>query len=466
MRPTAVIETLFRRFLPSPFSIALLLTALTFVLALIFTEPKTSDPYWLSLLGYWEQGIWQKDLLVFAYQMMLILVLGHMLVLSPVMSRFISALTTSIKGTTHAVILVSVLTMLVSFFNWGLGLIFGALMARKIGEAAIAQGIKINYPLVGAAAYAGMMIWHGGISGSAPAKVGEQGHLASLVGPELSAFLPDLIAYTDTVFSVQNVLVFLILLLSVPLLLVWLGRMGKNQVPNLNGDPAQEHATNPEDKNLVYQQSDPRFINTNWDESKVLAYGFGSAMLIAFFYNYGASLSSGIVTPNMLNFLMLGLIFLAHGKVSSILKAVDEAISGASGILIQFPLYFGIMGVMQSSGLVVDIANYFVALSTAETLPILTFVSAAIVNVFIPSGGGQWAIQGPVILEAAISLKVPVQKVIMALAYGDQLTNMLQPFWALPLLGITKLKASELLPYTLWIMVLGAVVFVTALIFW
>ncbi|MDC0408935.1 TIGR00366 family protein [Flavobacteriaceae bacterium] len=466
MRPTAFIETLFRRFLPSPFSIALLLTALTFVLALIFTEPKTSDPYWLSLLGYWEQGIWQKDLLVFAYQMMLILVLGHMLVLSPVMSRFISALTTSIKGTTHAVILVSVLTMLVSFFNWGLGLIFGALMARKIGEAAIAQGIKINYPLVGAAAYAGMMIWHGGISGSAPAKVGEQGHLASLVGPELSAFLPDLIAYTDTVFSVQNVLVFLILLLSVPLLLVWLGRMGKNQAPNLNGDPAQEDATNHEDINLINEQSLPRFIKTNWDESKVLAYGFGSAMLIAFFYNYGALVSSGIVTPNMLNFLMLGLIFIAHGKVSSILKAVDEAISGASGILIQFPLYFGIMGVMQGSGLVVDIANYFVALSTAESLPILTFISAAIVNVFIPSGGGQWAIQGPVILEAAISLKVPVQKVIMALAYGDQLTNMLQPFWALPLLGITKLKASELLPYTLWIMVLGAVVFVTALIFW
>ena len=148
------------------------------------------------------------------------------------------------------------------------------------------------------------------------------------------------------------------------------------------------------------------------------------------------------------------------------LKAVDQAISGASGILIQFPLYFGIIGVMQNSGLVLEIANYFVALSTAETLPILTFFSAAIVNVFIPSGGGQWAIQGPVILEAAISLEVPVQKVIMALAYGDQLTNMLQPFWALPLLGITKLKASELLPYTLWIMLLGAVVFVAALIFW
>jgi len=207
-------------------------------------------------------------------------------------------------------------------------------------------------------------------------------------------------------------------------------------------------------------------MRTHWDESKILAYGFGLAVLTAFFYNYGAALSSGIVTPNMLNFLMLGLIFIAHGRISSILKAVDQAISGASGILIQFPLYFGIMGVMQNSGLVVEIANYFVALSTAETLPILTFFSAAIVNVFIPSGGGQWAIQGPVILEAAISLEVPVQKVIMALAYGDQLTNMLQPFWALPLLGITKLKASELLPYTLWIMLLGAVVFVAALIFW
>ena len=93
MRLTKVIETLFRRFLPSPFSIALLLTAMTFVMALLFTEPQTTDPYWLSLLGYWEQGIWQKDLLVFAYQMMLILVLGHILVLSPVMNRLIAALT-------------------------------------------------------------------------------------------------------------------------------------------------------------------------------------------------------------------------------------------------------------------------------------------------------------------------------------------------------------------------------------
>jgi len=466
MRLTSLIENLFRRFLPSPFSIALLLTALTFVLALLFTQGQTSDPYWLSLLGYWEQGIWQKDLLVFAYQMMLILVLGHMLVLSPVMSRFISAMTKGIKGTAHAVVLVSVLTMLVSFFNWGLGLIFGALMARKVGEAAQSQGIKINYPLVGAAAYVGMMIWHGGISGSAPAKVGERGHLRSLVSNELGAFLPDYIAYTDTVLSPQNLGIFITLLLGIPLLLIWLSRQGQDAIPELNRHIDKDTPSIKKDKKEFASAGPSKFLRVNWDESKSLAYSFGAAIMIAFFYNYGAALSRGIVTPNMLNFLMLGLIFLLHGSIASILRAVDEAISGASGILIQFPLYFGIMGVMQNSGLVVAIADYFVALSSPQTLPLLTFFSAAIVNVFIPSGGGQWAIQGPVILEAAIALKVPVEKVIMALAYGDQLTNMLQPFWALPLLGITKLKASELLPYTLWVMGLGMLVFITALIFW
>jgi len=466
MRLTSLIENLFRRFLPSPFSIALLLTALTFVLALLFTQGQTSDPYWLSLLGYWEQGIWQKDLLVFAYQMMLILVLGHMLVLSPVMSRFISLMTKGIKSTAHAVVLVSVLTMLVSFFNWGLGLIFGALMARKVGEAAQSQGIKINYPLVGAAAYVGMMIWHGGISGSAPAKVGERGHLRSLVSNELGAFLPDYIAYTDTVLSFQNLGIFITLLLGIPLLLIWLSRQGQDAIPELNRHIDKDTPSIKKDKKESASAGPSKFLRVNWDESKSLAYGFGLAIMIAFFYNYGTALSRGIVTPNMLNFLMLGLIFLLHGSIASILRAVDEAISGASGILIQFPLYFGIMGVMQNSGLVVAIADYFVALSSPQTLPILTFISAAIVNVFIPSGGGQWAIQGPVILEAAIALKVPVEKVIMALAYGDQLTNMLQPFWALPLLGITKLKASELLPYTLWVMGLGILVFITALIFW
>ena len=122
------------------------------------------------------------------------------------------------------------------------------------------------------------------------------------------------------------------------------------------------------------------------------------------------------------------------------------------------------MGIMKESGLIVYVSDFFISISNEFTLPIFTFFSAAIVNVFVPSGGGQWVIQGPVVIAAATELNVPIQKVVMALAYGDQLTNMLQPFWALPLLAITKLKAKEILPYTLIIMLVGLVVFISSLI--
>ena len=154
-----------------------------------------------------------------------------------------------------------------------------------------------------------------------------------------------------------------------------------------------------------------------------------------------------------------------HKSFFSFLKAIDNAISGASGILIQFPLYFGIMGIMNHSGLVQIMSDFFVNISNETTFPIFTFISAAIVNVFVPSGGGQWAVQGPIIVEAATQLGVSIPKSVMALAYGDQLTNMLQPFWALPLLGITGLKAKEILPYTLILLLAGVVIFIVGLLF-
>ena len=161
---------------------------------------------------------------------------------------------------------------------------------------------------------------------------------------------------------------------------------------------------------------------------------------------------------------LFGLAILLHRSFFQFLEAVDEAITGSAGILIQFPLYFGIMGIMRSSGLVGEISDFFVSISTATTYPIFTFFSAGIVNVFVPSGGGQWAVQGPIIVQAANDLGLSLPKSIMALAYGDQLTNMLQPFWALPLLGITGLKAKDILPYTLFLMLIGALIFISALL--
>ena len=170
------------------------------------------------------------------------------------------------------------------------------------------------------------------------------------------------------------------------------------------------------------------------------------------------------ITPNLINFLMLGLGIMLHGSFKRFINAVGESISDISGILIQFPLYFGIMGVMSSSGMVTQISDFFVSISNETTLPIFTFFSAGLVNVFVPSGGGQWVVQGPIVVESALKLGVPLNKAIMALSYGDQVTNMLQPFWALPLLGITKLKAKEILPYTLIAMLVGSTIYIVGLL--
>ncbi len=427
------------------------------LLALFLTDAPKNENHFLAILSFWESGIWNNALLVFAYQMMLILVLGHILVLSKPMNSLIVKLTNLVSNTSNAVMLVSSTTMIVSFFNWGLGLIFGAIIARKVAEASQIRNFDINYPLVGASGYVGFMVWHGGISGSAPLKVAENGHLASLMtgigDVNMSSTLPNLIPFSDTIFSGFNLLHFGILLLIIPLFLYFLGRNAKATPTNL---PIYHSETFEANKLKGAERL---------DNSKVFGIGFGVLILIAFFYQYFQNLESLAITPNLLNFFMLGLALILHGSFSSFLNAVEEAIKGASGILIQFPLYFGIMGIMRESGLVVQVSDFFVSIATTQTLPIFTFFSAGLVNIFVPSGGGQWAIQGPIVIESALKLGVPLPKAIMALAYGDQVTNMLQPFWALPLLGITKLKAKEILPYTILVMLIGVVVYLTGLYF-
>ena len=450
------IENIFRRFLPSPFTIAILLTILTMVLALIFGDSISEQNQLFTIFSYWENGIWNNGLLVFAYQMMLILVLGHVLVLSKPMERLILRITKFVQNTSTAAVLVALPTMLVSFFNWGLGLIFGAILARKVGEYAQSKDIPLNYPLIGACGYVGLMVWHGGISGSAPIKVSEQGHLkhllAGTIDEKLLEALPDSISTSLTVFGLSNLLIFSLVVVSISLLAYYLGKAPSSAKIDL----PQYHFSQPEKKNLNGAEQ--------LDYSKVFSLVFGILILIAFLVQYLPALRSLNITPNMLNFFMLGLAILLHGSFKSFLKAVEEAIGDVSGILIQFPLYFGIMGIMGSSGMINQISDFFVSISNATTMPIFTFFSAGLVNIFVPSGGGQWAIQGPLVVQSALQLNVPLSKAIMALAYGDQITNMLQPFWALPLLGITKLKAKEILPYTILFMVVGSIIYIAGLL--
>lgn len=456
MNITKAIEIFFKKFIPSPFTIAVLLTILTIVLALFFAKPHLIGfgDYAIELLQYWENGIWSSDLLEFAYQMMLILVLGHVLVLSKPVSNLIMKITRYCNDTASSAAIVACLTMLVAFFNWGLGLIFGALLARKIAEHAQQNNLKLNYPIVGASGYMGMMVWHGGISGSAPIKINEVGHLTAMMSNntfELMHKVPSSIDFSQTIFSFSNLLIFLTILVVISGMFYVLGKNSKPTEINLSRYK-MHHAENTSTK------------IDKLDNSRILATSFGLLIIITFFYRYFDAIKVLKITPNLINFLMLGLGILFHGSFKNFTGAVAASISDISGILIQFPLYFGIMGVMSSSGMVAQISDFFVSFSTETTLPIVTFFSAGLVNIFVPSGGGQWVIQGPIVLESALKLGVPLNKAIMALAYGDQITNMLQPFWALPLLGITKLKAKEILPYTLFAMLVGSIIYIIGIL--
>lgn len=434
---------IFKALLPAPFTIAVILSFVTFLLAYFFS-PKEATP--IQLLSYWEEGLWNSPLLVFAVQMMLMLVLGHVLALSKTISNYIDKASRLCTNTSSAAAWVTLLTLIVSFFNWGLGLVFGAIFARKVGEYASKNNIPLNYPLIGAAGYSGLMVWHGGISGSAPIKIAEKGHfLESQMG---------VISQSETVFSSMNITVSLVLLIVLPLAMYMLGKKGEQKVAKLS-TPTIEKSTN------AIEGAE------HLDHSKVLAYGFGGVILFYCFYKavlLPEELSLSFITPNFINLFLLGLGICLHASFNNFLKGINQAIGGASGILIQFPLYFGIMGLMNSSGLVSVFSDFFVSISNSTTFPIFTFFSAGIVNVFVPSGGGQWSVQGPIIIEAASQLNVPYWKSVMALAYGDQITNMLQPFWALPLLGITGLKAKEILPYSLILMLVGIVIFIGALL--
>ena len=454
MNVSRFIELSFKKFIPAPFTLAVLLTLLTTAIALVFTSSSTGN-HAINILKFWQNGMWDPALLVFAVQMMLILVLGHVLVLSKPASWLTSKLTRIISGNTSAVMVVSISAMLVAFFNWGLGLIFGAIMARKVAEAAQERNFEINYPLVGAAGYVGLMVWHGGISGSAPLKAAETEHIANLFQATKNQVwleqLPANIPTGSTIFSSWNLFLFGILLCVIPLVLFVMAKNTKATPINFISEK------NPSPKILAKGAE-------KMDNSKILALIFGLLLLAAFVASYWQDLLRANLTPNMLNFSMLGLCILLHRSFTSFLDALKEAIVGAAAILIQFPLYFGIMGIMKETGIVTEIAIFFSSVATEGSLPVYTFFSAALVNVFVPSGGGQWAIQGPIVLESALKLGVPLNKAVMAFAYGDQITNMLQPFWALPLLAITKLKAREILPYTLVLMFVGIIIYVTGLL--
>jgi short-chain fatty acids transporter len=343
--------------------------------------------------------------------------------------------------------------------NWGLGLIVGAILAREVGRSLARRGARFSYPLLAAAGYTTMMVWHGGLSGSAPLSVTTVENAAkSLPATVLAAHAPPSgawIGLQETLGSRLNLVVTAGLLVIVPLVMAMLCPKGGGEVGRLpraiegservrGGEAAGDGAR---------AGAIPEWLETS--RGPAWALGAISAAMLAL---YVRGKGIGTIGLNEINLGDAG-----HG---ALLSRVDARVhqggggwgaSGCVGVILQFPLYAGIMSMMQQSGLVRLIAEGMVSVADARSMPVFSFLAAGVVNLFVPSGGGQWAVQGPIAIETAAATGTPLGKAVMSIAYGDQLTNMLQPFWALPLLAITGVKAREIVGYTACAMVVGGV---------
>jgi short-chain fatty acids transporter len=450
------------RWIPDPFVLAIGLTVLTaaLVLALPGTfpgrDPDGPSKATLLLDVWWNGGLWK--LLAFSMQMALVLVTGYALAASPPVRRAIDSLAGLPRSAGSGAALVALVAVLTGLINWGLALVVGALLARAVGRGLERRGLTCHYPLLAAAGYTGLLVWHGGFSGSAPLKMTTAAAAAEILPASIVAeHAAEGIPLSQTLLSPMNLFVAIGLIVIVPLGAMLLTPVDRGELRS-----ARDLGIGFDDDDAPIAADDRGgMIQT------LLGLGLGVTFLAGFAI-WLASDAGGIgrLGLDQINAAMFGLGLVLHGSPVRYLRAVEDAAKGCAGIIVQFPLYAGVMAMMSASGLLAMFADAANAMSTPGTLPLLTMSSAAVVNIFVPSGGGQWAVQGPIALTAGADAGVPLGKMVMSVAYGDQLTNMLQPFWALPLLAITGVKARDIVGYTTILMLLaGAWIGVGLLVF-
>ena len=420
------------RYLPDPF---VFVVVLTLVAGLAAMGIQGSSP--LEVVSVWGDGFW--SLLSFSMQMLLLLVTGYMMASTPLVKKGLQALAGLASSPGSAILLVSVVSLAASWINWGFGLVVGALFAKEL-----ARQIKVDYRLLVASAYSGFIVWHGGLAGSIPLSIATEGHpFADLTG---------IIPTSQTIFSTYNLLIVAALFVVVPLVN---RAMMPSEADSVYIDPALLDA---DDTAKPETRTPAEFLETTPVLSMLIG-AAGAAWLIQYF-----AVGNGL-SLNVINFLFLTLAILLHGTPRHLLNALNEAVKGGAGIVIQFPFYAGIMAIMVQTGLAATVSEGLVGLATETTLPFWSFLSAGLVNFFVPSGGGQWAVQAPVILPAAEALGADLARASMAVAWGDAWTNMVQPFWALPILGIAGLRAKDIMGFCVIHLVITGVIIALGLTF-
>lgn len=418
-----------QRWMPDAFIFAI---ALTFVVLFAGVLSENQSP--LQMTRYWGDGFW--NLLTFSMQVVFTLISGSILAQTEIVNRGVKGLASRVTTPAQAIVMMTVIALIFCWINWGFGLIASALLAREIAR----QVKGVHYPLLLASAYSGLLVWHAGLSGTVPLKVAinDGSTLGNIMGGTT-------IPLTETIFSWPMLVTCGFLLITLPIVnrLMIPARedtiefSGSNDDLQLSLEPAKTPAEKLEQSRLL-----------------TLTLGILGAIYITDYISDGNAIGLNMVN---LSFLTLGL--LLHRSPAHYLLALKNSVESVGAVVLQFPLYAGIMGMMINSGLAASMSEWFVSIANQDTFTFITFLSAGLVNFFVPSGGGQWAVQAPVIIPAAQELGVPLNKVVMAFVFGDAWTNMIQPLWALPLLGVAGLTIKDIMGYCAVALIWSGIVF-------
>jgi len=424
--------------MPDPFLLVIVLTFFVIGLAIFLTDSTPAQ-----IVGYWGDGFW--NLLEFSMQMVLIVVTGHVMASSPFFKKLLGNLANIPKSPGQAIILVTLVALIACWINWGFGLIIGALFAKEIAK----KVDGVDYRLLIASAYSGFIIWSGGLSSSVALTIATPGHFTeNLIG---------VVPTSETLFSPFNLIVVIGLLILVPIINRFM-MPSKEQAfvidRKLLEDVDSVQASAVEQAELTPAE--------RLESSKILSLLIG--LLGLAFLAYYIVKNGLVINLNIVNFIFLFIGIILHKTPRLFLEAISSSVKSAAGIIIQFPFYAGLMGIVTASGLAGILSNAFISISNENTFHMFTLWSAGLVNFFVPSGGGQWAVQAPVMLEAAKDLGVSLPKTAMAVAWGDAWTNMIQPFYALPALAIAGLKAKDIMGYGLVIMCITGI-FISAVFY-
>jgi short-chain fatty acids transporter len=446
------------RFIPDPYVIAILLTFVA-VMAALATGAGPQQT-----MRAWNNGVW--TLLPFMASIAILLMAGDAIAKSPKFTTQLEKLARLPDSQFTAVWFVGFVAMAAAIVSWAIGLIVGAIMAKRVAYECRKKGIEVHYPLLAAAGYTSLMIYHGGLTSSVSLMMADASLIPATWEPEYRAAIP----IDQTIGSLPNVVTTGSLLVVIPITMGLLHpKEGIRELPtsvyqkiDVATDPeAVDTATvadggQPIDDERSESTGSRKVVSDRLNNSRLI--GLSIAMFPAYFVIDAWIIQPGGIsnlTLNSINALFILLAILLWVRPIALVDQMHESVTNIAGIIFQFPFYAGIAGILTGTGLASLLVEFIGGFATPLTWPVIGVFLAGLVNIFIPSGGGQWVAMGPIMLEITQEMGMEPRDAILIEMLGDQLTNMVQPFWAIPLLAIANLRARDIIGYTTIAMMVG-----------